>query len=170
MKRQITASAPAVFFAAGVGFNAPVATLQAVDRDAAIRVFRAAETAGARRLVLISAYGIESGGPEGYNSGWWKHYYAAKHASEQALMASTVPWTILRAGSLTDQRGTGRVRLGASTPFGDISRADVAATAIAALASPASAGHAWSLVSGTTPVAKAVAAAAISQQAPTSGR
>jgi uncharacterized protein YbjT (DUF2867 family) len=49
-----------VFLAAGVGFNAPVATLEAVDRDAAIR----------------------------------KHYYAAKYAAEQALMASTLPWTM----------------------------------------------------------------------------
>lgn len=55
----------AVFFAAGVGFNAPVATLEAVDRDAAIRVFRAAESLGGRRVILIPAYGTESGGPDG---------------------------------------------------------------------------------------------------------
>jgi uncharacterized protein YbjT (DUF2867 family) len=101
----------AVFFATGVGFNAPVATLEAVDRDAAIRVFRAAEALGGRRVILISAYGTESGGPEGYNTGWWKHYYTAKHAAEQALMASTLPWTILRPGGLTDQPGTGQPTL-----------------------------------------------------------
>jgi uncharacterized protein YbjT (DUF2867 family) len=61
----------AVLFAAGAGFNAPVARLEAIDRDAAIRVFRAAAAAGAHRLILISAYGTETGGPEGYNSGWW---------------------------------------------------------------------------------------------------
>jgi NAD(P)H-binding len=118
-----------VFFAAGVGFNAPVATLEAADRDAAIRVFRAAEALGGCRVILISAYGTESGGPEGYKTGWWKHYYAAKHAAEQALMASTLPWTILRPGGLTDQPGTGRVQLGTHVPFGDIPRADVAAVA-----------------------------------------
>jgi len=160
----------AVFFAAGVGFNAPVATLEAVDRDAAIRVFRAAEALGGRRVILISAYGTESGGPEGYNTGWWKHYYAAKHAAEQALMASTLPWTILRPGGLTDQPGTGRVQLGTHVPFGDIPRADVAATAIAAPATPASAGHAWSLVSGTAPVTEAVAAAAAGQRERGAGR
>jgi hypothetical protein len=63
-----------VFFAAGASFNAPVATLEAVDCDAAIRVFRAAEALGGRRVILISAYGTESGGPEGYNTGWWKNY------------------------------------------------------------------------------------------------
>jgi uncharacterized protein YbjT (DUF2867 family) len=143
-----------VFFAASVGFNAPVATLEAVDRDAAIRVFRAAEALGGRCAILISAYGTESGGPKGYNTGWWRHYYAARHAAEQALMASALPWTILRSGGLTDQPGTGRVQLGTHVPFGDIPRADVAATAVAALASPASAGHAWGLVSGTPPLPK----------------
>jgi len=64
-------------------------------------------------------------------------------------MASTLPRTILRPGGLTDQPGTGRIQLGTHVPFGDIPRADVAATAVSALASPASAGHAWGLVSGT---------------------
>ena len=144
-----------VFFAAGAGFNAPVAVLEAVDRDAAIRVFRAAEALGGRRVILISAYGTESG-PEGYNAGWWNYYYAAK----QALMASTLPWIILRPGGLTDQPGTGRVKLGAHVPFGDIPCADVAATAVAVLTSPASADRAWSLVSSTTPVTEAVTAVA----------
>ena len=62
-------------------------------------------------------------------------------------MASTLLWTILRPGGLTDQPGTGRVQLGTHVPFGDIPRADVAATAVATLASPASVGHAWGLVS-----------------------
>jgi hypothetical protein len=75
-------------------------------------------------------------------------------------MAGALLWTILRPGGLTDQRATGRVQLGASVPFGDIPRADVAATAVAALAAPASVGHAWALVSGTAPVAEAIAAAA----------
>jgi hypothetical protein len=70
-------------------------------------------------------------------------------------MASTLPWTILRPGGLTDQPGTGRVQLGPHAPFGDIPRADVAATAVAVLASPASVGHAWGLVSGTAPVTEA---------------
>ncbi len=35
-------------------------------------------------------------------------------------MASTLPWTILRPGGLTDQPGTGRVQLGTHVPFGDI--------------------------------------------------
>ena len=84
-------------------------------------------------------------------------------------MASTLPWTILRPGGLTDQPGTGRVQLGTHVPYGDIPRADVAATAVAALASPASAGHAWSLVRGTTPVTEAVAAAAAGQREPGAG-
>jgi uncharacterized protein YbjT (DUF2867 family) len=67
-------------------------------------------------------------------------------------MASTLLWTILRPGGLTDQPGTGRVQLGMHVPFGDIPRADVAATAIAALASSASAGRAcaWSAASAAT--------------------
>ena len=78
-------------------------------------------------------------------------------------MTSTLPWTILRPGGLTDQPGTSRVQLGTHVPYGDIPRADVAATAATALASPASAGHAWGRVCGTAPVTEAVTAAAAGQ-------
>jgi NAD(P)H-binding len=69
-------------------------------------------------------------------------------------MASTLPWTILRPGGLTDQPGTGRVQLGTHVPFGDIPRADVVATAIAALASPASAGQPGAWSAAPTPLPK----------------
>jgi hypothetical protein len=130
-----------VFFAAGVGFNVPVAEPGNRRPRRPIKVFRAAEALGGRRVILISAYGTEHGGPDGYNTGCRKHYYAAK----QALMASTLLWTILRPGGLTDHPAPAAFS-SARTSRSRHPRADVAASAVAALASPASAGHAWSLV------------------------
>jgi uncharacterized protein YbjT (DUF2867 family) len=153
------ADVDAVVFAAGVGFNSPVRELEAIDRDGAIHTADAAVRAGAGRYVLISAHGAGTGGPEGYNQGWWQHYYAAKAAAETHLMASTLAWTILRPTRLTDGHPTGRVQLGDNVPFDEISRADVAAVALASLDNPASAGHAWSLVTGRTPIIQAVATA-----------
>ena len=68
-------------------------------------------------------------------------------------------WTILRPGRLTDEPGTGLVRLGPSVPKDEVTRDDVAAVIAALLAEPASsrsAGRVLDLVGGETPIAEAV--------------
>ena len=53
----------------------------------------------------------------------FENYMRVKRASDVHLAASGLDWTILRPGTLTDDPGTGRVRLGAA-----IRRAPSAAT------------------------------------------
>ena len=67
-------------------------------------------------------------------------------------------WTIVRPGGLTDDPGTGRVRIAASTGRGQVPRADVAAVLAACLGEPATIGAQFELVSGDTPIAEALAA------------
>ncbi|CAM5744406.1 SDR family oxidoreductase OS=Streptomyces alboniger OX=132473 GN=CP975_20850 PE=4 SV=1 [Streptomyces alboniger] len=65
-------------------------------------------------------------------------------------------WTILRPGSLTNDAGTGLVRLEAHTGRGAVPRDDVAAVLRELLDTSATAGLVLELVSGSTPVSVAV--------------
>ena len=59
----------------------------------------------------------------------------------EAVRASDLDWTILRPGGLTDESGTGRVRI-ESEPFGGrISRDDVASVLARLLPDPRAAGR-----------------------------
>ena len=58
------AKVDAVVFAAGAGPGSGAARKITVDRDAAILLADAAETAGVRRYVMVSAYGADDYDPE----------------------------------------------------------------------------------------------------------
>jgi uncharacterized protein YbjT (DUF2867 family) len=83
-------------------------------------------------------------------------YLRAKLAAEDAVRATDLEWTILRPGRLTDDPGTGRVRLAPHVERGDIPRDDVAAVLAALLDEPATAGLVLELTTGDTPIAEAV--------------
>ena len=64
---------------------------------------------------------------------------------------------VIRPGGLTDEPGTGRVRLEHTTDRGQVPRDDVAAVLLALLDHPKD-GVVVELLSGDTPIAEAVAA------------
>jgi uncharacterized protein YbjT (DUF2867 family) len=84
-------------------------------------------------------------------------YLRAKGRAEDAVRSSGLDATVVRPGSLTNDTGTGRVRLGESLPHGEVTRDDVAAVLVAVLDSPSSIGRTVDLIGGDTPVAEAVA-------------
>ena len=90
----------------------------------------------------------------------WKAYVEAKRDADAALRASTLAWTILRPGRLTDDPATGLVALGPDVTRADVTRADVAAVLAAVLDRPDTVGKQWNLVGGDVPIAQAVDAAA----------
>jgi nucleoside-diphosphate-sugar epimerase len=150
------AGADAVVFAAGAGPGSGVARKDTVDRAAAELLADAARRAGVRRYVLISSMGLERAGDPEVDPAF-SAYLVAKAAAEGAVRTFDLDWTILRPGALTDEPGTGLVRLG-SPPlhFGSVPRDDVAAVLAALLMTPNSAGHTLELVAGADPVADAV--------------
>jgi DNA-binding transcriptional MerR regulator/uncharacterized protein YbjT (DUF2867 family) len=158
LAHQLSGSS-AVVFAAGVGYGAPLEQLLGVDREGAIAAGQAARTAGVPRFLQVSAIGVESGLPVGFESGWWTAYYAAKRVADETLRSTDLDWTILRPGQLTDAPPTGRILLGDSLPLHQIPRSDIAMLAITVLDEPASIGRAWEVTSGSTPIIKAVASA-----------
>lgn len=142
----------AVVFSAGAGGGNPARTY-AVDRDAAIRVIDAAARAGVKRFVMVSYFGAgpDHGVPEG-NS--FFPYAEAKAAADAHLRASGLRWTVLGPGRLTLEPATGRISLGRGK--GDVSRADVALVAAAALADDSTVGRTIDFNNGDTPIAEAL--------------
>lgn len=149
--------ADAVVFAAGAGPGSGVDRKTTVDRDAAILLADAAEAAGVGRYLMISAMGADDGARDEGGDPVFAAYLEAKAAADTAVRARTsLAPTIVRPGLLTDEAGTGRVRVAASTGRGDIPRADVAAMLVALLDAPATGGLTFELISGDASIAEAV--------------
>jgi uncharacterized protein YbjT (DUF2867 family) len=146
--------ADAVVFAAGAGPGSGSARKDTVDRDAAILLADAALAAGVRRYVMVSAIRADEGDPE--SDDVFQVYLRAKGAADAYVREQDLDWTIVRPGRLTDDAGTGQVRLGPDVEYGEVPRADVAATLLGVLDDPATAGKQFNLVGGGTPVATAL--------------
>lgn len=164
---QHLTGADAVVFAAGAGPGSTVERKGTVDRDAALLLADAAAAAGVRRYLLVSAMNIDNPPAPADDDSVWAHYLRAKKAAEDALRAradqGALDLTILRPGRLTDEPGTGLVRLGAvggqpPVGYGEVTRDDVAAVLLALLDAPASVDAVLDLIGGTVPPAQAVAA------------
>jgi uncharacterized protein YbjT (DUF2867 family) len=143
----------AVVFAAGAGPGSGAERKLTMDRDGAIKLMRAATSSAVSRYVMVSGAGVENppGGDEVFEV-----YLRAKAEADDAVQASDLKWTILRPGGLTDDPGTGNVRIEA-TPFSSpVPRDDVAGVLAALLAHGESAGQVLYLGSGLTPIDEAL--------------
>jgi nucleoside-diphosphate-sugar epimerase len=157
---DLLADSDAAIFSAGAGPGSGIARKDTVDRGAAVLLATAAEQARVRRFLQVSSMGVESvrdgATPEGVDE-VFVAYLRAKLAAEEDLRHRDLDWTILRPGGLTDDPGTGRVRLAPRVDRGSVSRDDVAAVLAALLDTPATAGMVLELVGGEEPIEDAVA-------------
>jgi nucleoside-diphosphate-sugar epimerase len=154
---EVLHGADAVVFAAGAGPGSGVARKQTVDRDAAILLADAAEAAGVRRYVMVSAISADDRSlDDGYDEVFLAYIRAKSDADANVRARSGLQTTIVRPGGLTDEPGTGRVRVADSTGRGTIARADVAAVLLAVLDSPATAGRTFEVIGGQTPIDEAL--------------
>jgi uncharacterized protein YbjT (DUF2867 family) len=148
------AGADAVVFAAGAGPGSGDARKDTVDRGASALLADAAQAAGVRRFVQVSSMGADRAE---LGSDSFSVYLRAKAAAEADLRTRDLDWTILRPGGLTNDPGTGRVRLAPSTGRGSVPRDDVAAVLLALLDAPTTVGMTIELISGDSSVGDAVA-------------
>jgi nucleoside-diphosphate-sugar epimerase len=125
--------AEAAVFAAGAGPGSGPERKLTVDRDGAIKLLAAAVAAGTPRYLIISSVGAEN--PPDDDDGF-SVYLRAKAQADAAVRASDREWTIVRPGALTDDPGTGRVRISTDPFRGEIPRDDVAAILEALLSDP----------------------------------
>jgi uncharacterized protein YbjT (DUF2867 family) len=129
---EAVAGAQAAVFAAGAGPGSGAARKLTMDRDGAIKLLEATAADWAR-YVIVSAVGAEHprGGDDVFSV-----YLRAKAEADAAVQASGREWTIIRPGMLTDDPGTGRLRID-TTPFrGEVPRDDVAELLAAVLHDP----------------------------------
>ena len=146
--------ADVVVFAAGAGPGSGPERKRTVDLGGAVKLADAALAVGVRRYVMVSSIGADR--PQAA-SGGMRPYLEAKAEADRHLMASGLDYTIVRPGSLTDDPGSGRVRV--STDLGHrgaIPRDDVAAVLAAVLDAPNTVGVTFEVFGGDLPVAEAV--------------
>jgi uncharacterized protein YbjT (DUF2867 family) len=141
----VLAGADAVVFAAGAGPGSGAVRKETVDQGAAVLTAKAAEAAGVRRYIQISAWGLDRADDPGMD-GVFAAYLRAKDAAERDLRARDLDWTILRPGRLTNEPATGKLNLAESVPRGSVSREDVAAVVVSFLDDPKTAGKTLELV------------------------
>jgi uncharacterized protein YbjT (DUF2867 family) len=146
--------ADAVVFAAGAGPGSGPERKRSVDLGGAVKLVDAALAVGVRRYVMISSIGADRPHTA---SGAMRPYLEAKAEADRHLLASGLDSTIVRPGSLTDDPGTGRVRV--STELGgrgEVPRDDVAAVIAQVLDAPNTIGVTFEVFSGDLLVAEAV--------------
>jgi uncharacterized protein YbjT (DUF2867 family) len=141
----VVKGADAVVFAAGGGPNSGAARKETVDKGAAVLLADAAEEAGVRRYVMVSAMGTEKADPD--SDEVFQVYLRAKQAADDDLRARDLDWTVVRPGRLTDDPAGGRVQVG-SLPRGEVPRADVAAVLDAVLHTDSTIGKTFDLLAG----------------------
>ena len=148
--------ADAVVFAAGAGPGSGAERKLTVDRDGAVKLIEGAQSAGVPRYVIVSSVGAESP-PDDDNV--FSVYLRAKAEADQALMASDRDWTVVRPGMLTDDPGTGRVRVQAEPIRAEVPRDDVAAVLAAVVDESRAVGKVLYVVGGDDPIEDALLAA-----------
>jgi uncharacterized protein YbjT (DUF2867 family) len=147
--------ADAVVFAAGAGPGSGEARKSTMDLGGAVKLIDAAKAEGISRYLMVSSMGAADPPAEGGDV--FGAYLRAKAAADDALRASGLDYTIVRPGSLTDDPGTGLVRIAARLDRGRIPREDVARVLAACLDMPGTIGRSFDLLAGETPIVDALA-------------
>lgn len=163
----------AIVWAAGAGGGDPSRT-QKVDRDGAILAMDAAAEAGVARFVMVSAVDVRDregkAAPAWYTKddkersdrvwGAIGPYMKCKFEADKELRVGNgrrgLKYTIVRPSSLTEDEGTGKVAAGQVSLVNPISRDDVAAVIVECLKNDGTAGLAFDVTGGDTPVSDAV--------------
>ena len=123
---DVRLEADAVVFAAGAGPGSGAERKWTMDYGGAAKLMRA----GPRRYVMVSSVGAEDPPP---GDEVFAVYLQAKAKADEELRASGLDYTIVRPGPLTDDPGTGRVRVTEEPHRAAVPRDDVAAVLFAAL-------------------------------------
>lgn len=154
---QRFAGADAVVFAAGGGPDGNIERKRTVDLGGSLKSIEAAERAGVRRFVQVSAINVDDAVADDAQP-VWKAYVEAKRDADVALRDSGLDWTIIRPGMLVDDAPTGLIDMGPDVARGQVTRADVAAVVSAVIDDPRTVTRQWNLVNGSTPIADSITA------------
>lgn len=129
-----------------------------IDLDGKVKAAQAAEKAGVKRFILVSAGGIENfhhdDRLEWMNQ--YEEYSAAMYYGDMFVLNSKLDYTIVRPEHLTNDAATGQISLGHNLPHNDITRADVADVVVNSLENDQTIKQAFDIGDGTTPIKDAL--------------
>ena len=138
-----------VVFAAGSGGK----KVLEVDEKGACKMIDDAISNNIKKFVMLSSMGADN--PSEAEE--LKEYLKAKHNADEYLKASTITYAIVRPGKLTDDKGTGKIKLANSLKkSGAISRDDVAQTLVRTLHDDAPKNTTFEILEGETLIGKAM--------------
>ncbi|MFS0636098.1 SDR family oxidoreductase [Mesobacillus foraminis] len=141
-----------VFTAGSGGHTGPDKTLL-IDLDGAVKTVEAAEMAGIKRFVMVSA--LQAHRRENWNEKI-RPYYVAKHYADRALLQSGLTYTIVRPGGLINEPGTGKITAAENLERGTIPREDVARIVYESLTEERTFNTSFDVISGEIPIADAL--------------
>lgn len=143
-----------VVFSAGAGGKGGMEMTNAIDGHGLELAVAAAKEANLQRFLLVSAFPEAGRGkqmPERF-----ENYMAVKKRADVHLAESGLDWVILRPGTLTDEPGDGKVRLGPAIPYGKVARDNVAEALAELVERPRASRIIIELTDGDSPVAEAI--------------
>lgn len=137
-----------VIFVAGSGGSTGADKTLLIDLWAAKKAVDYAKAANVKQFIMVSSIGADD--PEAIESDI-KPYLVAKHMADQYLMASGVPFTIIRPGPLTNEKGQGKITIKRPNSREEmaIPRADVAKSVLFILSKDDLNGKIFELFGGT---------------------
>jgi uncharacterized protein YbjT (DUF2867 family) len=143
----------AIVFTAGSGRDTGYDKTLLIDLDGAVKTIEAAEKAGIKRFIMVSA--IQAHRRENWHEKMLP-YYAAKYYADKMLEQSELTYTIIRPGGLLSEPGTGMITAAKDIRSGRVPREDVATTIIHSLTEENTYYQSFDLVSGAVPVSEAL--------------
>jgi nucleoside-diphosphate-sugar epimerase len=149
---EAVGEADAVIFAAGAGPGSGEQRKWTMDYGGAVKLIAAAKASGIDRYLMVSSMGAN---PDAEGEGF-AVYLRAKGRADAELEDSGLAYTIVRPSRLTDDPGTGRVKLGEGIGRGQIPRDDVAGLLAVSLRAQNTIGRTFEAISGEIPIEEAV--------------
>ena len=138
-----------IIFAAGSGGKKVVE----VDQEGAKSLIDVAEKADVKKFVMLSSMGADN--PKAAED--LEDYLKAKQNADEHLKKSSLTYMIVRPGSLTNEKGTGKISLKKSfEKSGSITRDDVAQTLVHVLHDDAGTNETFEILEGDTLIGKAL--------------
>lgn len=145
----------AIFTAGSGGHTGPEKT-EAVDYQGAVKSIRLAEAHDVKQFIMVSSLAADTPekGPESL-----KYYLELKGKADKQLIDSTLKYTILRPGALTDEDGTGMITAKVKlNERGSIPRVDVARTIVACVGNEKMQQKIVEIIKGDVPIKTAIEA------------
>lgn len=138
-----------VIFAAGSGGKKVVE----VDQEGAKKLVDISVKSQINKFVMLSSLGADK--PE--SGGDLQDYLKAKQNADAYLKASSLKYTIVRPGSLTNNEGVGQIELSKSlNKRGSISRDDVAQTLVKSLEDDVAVNKVYEIIEGKISIENAL--------------